>query len=224
MNIAILLLAGSSVRMKNSPIPKQLCLVNNKPLFIYSALTLQNTSDIDEIILVTSEKCLKKVKEAVSKYQLTKVKDVILGGQSRQESVALALDYLKEKNIKDNDIVLIHDAARPLVNEKIIKDNILLCQRYDAVTTAINVEDTVIDNDGNYLDRSKILRLQTPQTFKFVLIYEAHQLAKENQLTVNDDSQLMDLVGHEVCYALGDKSNFKVTTDADLELLKKIIG
>ena len=223
MNIAILLLAGSSSRIKGIATPKQVCLIEGKPLFVYSAISLQNSACIDSIILVASDECFSLVKNYVNEYQLNRVKDVILGGSSRQESVRLALEYLKAQKVEDNDIVLIHDSARPLVSLDIIKNNIDLCKKYDAVTTAINVEDTVIDNEGNYFDRDKIFRLQTPQTFKFSLIYEAHQLAKENDIVVNDDSQLMDLVNHTVCYALGNKLNFKITTDEDLELLKKLV-
>lgn len=222
MNIAILLLAGSSTRIKNISVPKQLYLINDKPLFIYSASTLNNSPFIDEIILVTSKECLSSVNNYVKEYNLNKVKGVILGGESRQESVRLSLEYLKERNIDENDILLIHDSARVLLSEDIIKNNILLCKKYHAVTTAINIEDTIIDDESNYYDRNKIYRLQTPQTFEFNLIYQAHKIAKENGVIVNDDSQLMDLVNQEVCYAQGNKLNFKVTTDEDLIIISKL--
>ena len=121
---AIILAAGTGSRMQNAT-PKQFIKVNDKELMIYSLETFASVSEIDEIIVVTSKEYIFNVKSLIAFYKINKVRDVIVGGSSRQESVFNALKYLRENGANNDDFILIHDSARALVNKEIILNNIL---------------------------------------------------------------------------------------------------
>lgn len=227
MNIAIILAAGKSERLKEISVPKQLYLINRVPLFMYSVLTFNDLEEIDEIHLVTNEQCLSEIEQYVKQYSLTKkVKGVILGGKTRQESVYLALKHL-EKIAKDDDIILIHDSARPLLEKETILKNIESAMRYGAVTTAIKVKDTIFSESEDGVDymisRSRLYQAQTPQSFKYRLIKKAHESAVLNNVFANDDSALIKEIGYDVKIVLGTSTNFKITTIEDIKLLEMMV-
>lgn len=227
MNIAIVLAAGKSERLNDINVPKQLYLLNNVPLFMYSVLTFNNLEDIDEVYVVTNEECYERINQYLNLYHLEKVRGIILGGTTRQESVYNALKKLEDNGVKDDDIILIHDAARPLMDKFIIIDNIAGVKMYDAVTTAIKVKDTIIKGDetlDGFVDRNELYQAQTPQSFRFRIIKDAHDNAlKKNLMNMTDDSALVKENGQPVHIVKGTTANFKVTTIDDLKLLEMIV-
>ncbi|MBO4703998.1 MAG: 2-C-methyl-D-erythritol 4-phosphate cytidylyltransferase [Bacilli bacterium] len=227
MNIAIVLAAGKSERLNDINVPKQLYLLNNVPLFMYSVLTFNNLEDIDEVYVVTNEECYERINQYLNLYHLEKVKGIILGGATRQESVYNALKKLEESGVKDDDIILIHDAARPLMDKFIVLDNIAGVKMYDAVTTAIKVKDTIIKGEDaldGFVDRNELYQAQTPQSFRFRIIKDAHDNAiKKNLMNMTDDSALVKENGQPVHIVKGTTANFKVTTIDDLKLLEMIV-
>ena len=226
MNIAIILAAGKSERLNDINVPKQLYLLNNVPLFMYSVLTFSNLEDIDVLYIVTNKDCFDKVKQYVEQYNLKKVKAIILGGESRQQSVYLALKQLENDGVKNDDIVLIHDAARPVIDKQIILDNIKGALKHNAVTTAIKVSDTLVkahDQLETFVDREGLYRAQTPQSFRFKIIKDAHEKALKDQKEYTDDSALVKENGQPVYLVKGSAANFKVTTIDDLKLLEMIV-
>lgn len=228
MNVALVLAAGSGTRMEINQ-PKQFVIVNGKPLFIYSVETFQNNPKIDAIVIVTQGPYVEQVKVLCAEYNLSKVKLVAIGGESRKDSVFNGLQAISKLVRSMRDIVLIHDSARPLVSERIINDNILLCERYGAVGTYIQAEDTIVKSQNGdklegILNRQEIYQAQTPQTFEFGIIREAHNLALVNGIpNVTDDCQLAMRFGNDVYFVEGEKTNFKVTTPQDLELFEAIV-
>ena len=220
--IALVLAAGVGSRMNNDT-PKQFIPVNGKPLLIYSLSTFNNHEDINDIYIVTSEDNVDKVKAIVDEYNLNKVRDIIVGGKTRQESVYRGL--LGIHNPSNDDIILIHDSARPNVTNEIIENNILVCENHNAVNTVLPVSDSLVERDGKTtIDRSNVLTVQTPQTFRYGLILEAHQKAlKENITNAGDDAVLVTNLGVSVELVEGSKLNFKVTTSEDLEMLKALL-
>ena len=230
MNYALIVAAGSGTRMGNNLKPKQFLLVKNKPLFIYSSETFNNHPDIDKIVIVTAQEYIDEVKDLCQKYKITKLVDVVIGGKTRQESVYNGLLKIKSlSNNLDSDIVLIHDAARPLVSQDIISSNIKECLINDAVTTVIPSSDTIIRSlDEKIINdvplRKELYQSQTPQTFKLALILSAHELAKKNNcLDITDDAQLVLKIGKNVHLVKGNKRNFKVTTSDDLAIFEALI-
>ena len=140
-----------------------------------------------------------------------------------------AIKYLEKKGIDDNDIILIHDAARPLISQTIISDNIIACKKYHAVDTVIPSSDTIIrsiDQETIYeiQKRSEQYQGQTPQSFTFKVINDAHNYAKEtNNTETTDDCRLVLNMGHDIHIVKGSKLNFKITTFDDLMMLKALL-
>lgn len=228
MNIAIILAAGNSTRLKGKT-PKQLLNLDGKPVSFYSLVAFQQHPSIDSILVVTKPELFVSFSKLVKKYQLTKVSAIIAGGTTRQSSVFNALAFL-DPNLHHSDIVLIHDAARPFITKKIISDNINVTKKKAAVETAIPCADTIsVSKNGKIisgvLERSELYQAQTPQSFAFGLILKAHQKALfENWSNVTDDAQLVLRFGHVVALVEGAKNNFKITTHEDLVLAKQIVS
>jgi len=228
MNIAIILAAGNSTRMKGKT-PKQLLKIDSKPVSVYSLETFQAHTDIDSILIVTKTDLFDTFSKIVKTYHLDKVTAIIAGGVTRQTSVFNALAFL-DPNIKHSDIVLLHDAARPFITKRIIDENIRIAKKASAVETAVSCADTIsVSKDGQFvstvLDRRELYQAQTPQSFAFGLILQAHQKAVlENWTNLTDDAQLVLRFGHEVAIAEGNRNNFKITTQEDYQLAKDIIS
>ncbi|HMM00424.1 MAG TPA: 2-C-methyl-D-erythritol 4-phosphate cytidylyltransferase [Bacilli bacterium] len=227
MVTAIVLIAGSGSRV-GTQIPKQFLLVKGKPLFLYAVNSFEENPEVDSIVLVVQPEHAAEVKAICEANHISKIRLITEGGTSRQESVLKALKKLK-KTLKDDDIVLIHDGARPLVDEKIISENISLAERFDAVETAIASPNTIaISSDGEWVeevpDRSRLFQVQTPQSFKFDLIYQAHMLAQKKGIThCSDDAQIAIYAGHKVHIAKGSTLNFKITTYEDFSIFKALV-
>ena len=227
MNIALIVAAGSGTRM-GLETPKQFVLVKDKPLLYYSVRIFETYPELDAIVLVTNKENISLVQEIVEEYHFTKVKAIVAGGETRQYSVYNGLLAIKEFATND-DVVLIHDSARPLVNHRIIFDNIKACLEFGAVDTVIQASDTIVkSSDGSGVDelplRKELYQAQTPQTFKFGLILEAHEYARSHQIPdVTDDVKLVISLGKEVHLVEGSKLNFKVTTPEDLDLLEALL-
>ena len=219
MNIVILLLAGKSERFNKEEF-KQFIKVKDKLLFEYSLDTFNTHKDVDGILLVTLCDKIDYVKDVIKdKYE--KVIDVIAGGSERQSSILNAINYLKEKNIHGDDNLLIHDSARPLISEEVISNCLCGLKEFDSVIPVVKVYDTVSivkDNKvNNLLDRQYMYVHQTPQCFKFNLIYKAHQDAVNNKMyDKTDDVSLIMNEGKEVHVVEGSPFNFKITTPMDL--------
>ncbi|NLB48608.1 MAG: 2-C-methyl-D-erythritol 4-phosphate cytidylyltransferase [Erysipelotrichia bacterium] len=226
MNIAVILAAGKSERLNEITVPKQLYLINKVPLFLYSVLTFNELPEIDEIYLVTNDESLPAIEKYLKQSKINKVKGIIIGGVTRQESVYLAIKHL-QGHAKNDDIILIHDAARPLIEKDTILANIEGVKKFEAATTAIKVHDTVFNTSNGHVDhivdRSLLYQAQTPQSFKYRLIKKAHEMAIINSVYANDNSTLAIQLGYDIHLINGTTTNFKVTTFEDVKLLEMII-
>lgn len=218
--VGILLVGGSSTRFKGNK-NKQLYLLKNKPVFSYPLLVLIKSKNIDELLVVVS----KDVKEEITKFvKKNKIEcKFVENGKTRQESVDNALRCL---SLDKNDIVVIHDSARPLIEEKNIKDVIEGAKECGASTTYIPETDTISLMGRNsmlkkFLNREEVAKIQTPQAFKFSLINNAHQKAKTNCFT--DDCSLVKKYGSKVKLVLGSKKLHKITTQEDLIFLEGLL-
>ena len=229
MNIALILAAGSGTRMGNTNKPKQFLSIYNKPLIVHTIEAFEMHDDIDMILIVTNDTYIDDVKIWCKQYDLTKVQYIVAGGSSRQESVYNGLKKLEKIGISDEDIILIHDAARPLISQTIITDNIEACKKYQAVDTVIPSSDTIIRS----VDKETICEIQkrneqyqgqTPQSFTFKVINDAHEYAKSiNNTETTDDCRLVLNMGKDVHLVNGSKLNFKITTFDDLMMLKALL-
>lgn len=225
MIYAILLLGGSSKRL-NISTPKQFLKFNNRDLFTYSYETLARNEKIDKIILVTGKNYLEHVYDIISNFKVHKPFEIVIGGESRQESVFNALNYLKDK-LSNEDKVLIHDSSRPLITSKIINNIIEASKEYGNVSTYVSTYDSIASINGDYiekyLNRDEIISIQTPQIFNFTDIYNAHIKARKENKIYTDDASLLVNDEKKIKLIKGDRFNFKITTFDDLMILKSIL-
>ncbi len=216
---ALLLAAGSSTRFAHNT-KKQFFKIKGKEVLYYSLNAFNSSKLIDEIIVVSSLEDIEEIQHLVKVYNFTKVRTVVVGGKVRQESVKNGLEA-----IKDDGYVLIHDSARPLVDEKIISSLLTALKDGDAATPAIKVVDTIVKvKNGELLsfeNRDELYRIQTPQAFKINVIKEAHQKFEGKEAT--DDTQLIKLLGKKVCIIPGEEKLRKITTLEDTNAIEAYI-
>lgn len=224
MVTAIVVAGGRGKRMGKS-ISKQYIKIKEKEIIALTLEVFNNSRIVDEIILVVPcEDVDYCTTEIVKKYNLEKVKRIIDGGAERQESVYKGLLNCNSKT----DIVIIHDGVRPFISDKIIADGVQYATRYGACTTAVPVKDTlkVVDEDGFSVstpDRNKIRMIQTPQTFKYNLILDAHKRAILEGIIATDDTMLVESLGNKVKIIDGNYFNIKITTVEDLIYAESIL-
>lgn len=222
---AVLLLSGQSERA-GIDTPKQFYAINGKELFEYSLKTLLEAHIFDSLILVTQKKYFEHV-SSIMKTHFFGVKFVLVeGGNTRQESVFNALNYLSTKGI---DEVLIHDAARPFISKNAIKNVIKALKEANGTSLYSKVSDSIctFSEDNyikNYQNRDEIVKIETPQAFKFDIIFKAHlENIKSKDFMVTDDASLLLKVGEKVKLVENSDFNLKVTTRSDLLLAEKIL-
>lgn len=216
---AIVLAAGAGKRM-NSSVRKQYMELAGKPVLYYS-LKIFEESPVSEIVLVVGPGEIAYCRqEIIEKYSFTKVSAIVEGGKERYHSVFEGL-----KAIQDADYVLIHDGARPFVEDAMIRHSIKTVEQYNACVVGMPVKDTikVIGSDGfaeTTPDRSRLWQIQTPQTFSYPLIYEAYEKVIANRDdTVTDDAMVLErATGHKVKVIEGSYRNLKITTPEDLPM------
>ena len=218
MNIAVIVAGGVGSRVSSLNMPKQFAVVEGKTIMEHTLAVFANSKLIDKIVLVTNEHYLEETKQIVSKF--SKEITIVKGGKTRQQSVYRALESLR---CDDDDIVLIHDCARPLVTEDILQRSIDEAKLNGVAITAIKTKDSIA-SENKYEDRNRLYNIQTPQTFKFGLILKAHKKAQEKGIdNATDDGQLVKDLGHEIHLVEGNNNNFKITDELDLELFKVIL-
>ena len=214
---AIVLAAGSGKRM-NSQVHKQYLIIQDRPVLYYSLKAFEDSA-VDEIVLVVGkgeEKFCRK--EIVDKYGISKVKAIVEGGKERYHSVFEGL-----KQTSDADYVLIHDGARPFVNQDIIRRCMQEVQKYQACVVGMPVKDTIkIADEGGYAkqtpDRKNVWMIQTPQNFSYALIYEAYEeMLKTEDTAITDDAMVLERIkGKKSKLIEGSYRNIKITTPEDL--------
>ena len=216
---AVILAAGSSVRMGADKTVMQL---GGMSVIERAVLAFERSEYVDEIILVTKEE---KVQELAEQFHEghEKVKLVVTGGETRTESALAGVSNVK----KDAKLIAIHDGARPFVSQKLIADAVCAAEKYYAAMPGIPVNDTLKLTDDHKtsgtLDRSKVVRVQTPQVFKSEVIKGALTYAMQHDLTLTDDSSAVECMGIQTYITEGDERNIKLTTPFDVEIGEIII-
>jgi len=214
--VAVLLAGGSGKRFGEK---KQFIKLKGEPLFQYSLNTVNKIDEITDIVLVLPKEDLDRIKV----FSFKGVQKVA-GGDERQDSVYKALQV-----VKGADVVVIHDTARPFATKEMYKEGIENVLRgYDASITAVPSRDTIKEVENGEvkktLNREKLYVVQTPQTFKFEVLKEAHDFAKEKGILGTDDAYLVEKIGGKIAVNKGSVLNFKITTKEDLILANCLAG
>lgn len=223
MNVALIMAAGMGSRM-NSSVPKQFIEINGKPLILHTIDRFMSNALIDMVVLVISKNDENEINKILDKCDFPKEIYTVFGGETRQKSVLNAFRQL-EDFISFEDIVLIHDGARPNVSDKIITDNIETVKKHGSAITSYKVVDTIVESKDsifvdNSLNRDLLYVVQTPQSFIYEDIYRAHVFCEKVEATVTDDSSVASLIGANPILVDGSKFNLKITTEEDIRLFK----
>ena len=228
MNIALLTAAGLGTRM-NQDIPKQFIHVDNKPIIVYTMEAFQNHPSIDAIIVVTLDSWKEVLSAYAKQFNITKLKWIVSGGETGQESIYNGLMKLKEECSPD-DTVLIHDGNRPLVSSEIISDSLSVYKKHGNAVAVIPCVEVVFESEDKeksnvYLDRDKLFRTQTPHTYTLKDIISCHEQAKERGISNTAASPiLLKELGKETYFSKGSEENLKITTLEDLKIFKALLG
>lgn len=224
-NIAIILASGTGERFGEN-IPKQFYQFEGKTLLEHSIDAFEKNKNIDEIILVTNPKFRDLAENILNKNDYKKITKVLNGGKTRVES-----SYIGTSEAPEEANVLIHDAVRAFVTQKIIDDNIEALKKHEAVGTAIESIDTIIQVDENNVitaipPRKFLKRVQTPQSFRANLIKKAHELAlKDENASFTDDCGLILRYNLAPIHIVdGDELNIKITHKNDLNIIKNLLS
>ena len=224
MNGVVIVAAGSGSRMKRD-INKQFIKLDGKEIIAYTIEKFYKSEDIDDIVIVIKENEEKYfIENIINKYGFDNIK-LAYGGKERQDSV---YNGIKKLN-RNCEIVLIHDGARPFVNEDIIKNSIEEAKENNAVVVGVPVKDTIkiVNSDGNIVDtpnRSLLWSVQTPQSFKYEIITKAYEYAYSNDYYGTDDAILVEHIGYNVKMIEGSYDNIKITTEEDLHFGIQILN
>lgn len=221
--VAIIPAAGSGSRI-GGEIPKQFLKFNGKELIAYTLDVFQRSEMIDEIIIVTTGSGFEYIEDIRERYGYSKISSVVQGGKERQDSVFAALNTAK---LSFNDLAAVHDAARALLPLEVLNNAIVKAKEVGSALVCVKARDTIGligDNGIEYIDRNKVILVQTPQIFKYGELLKAFNMAYEEGFYGTDESSLMRRAGFPVEISDGSSSNFKITTNEDIKLFEKIKG
>jgi 2-C-methyl-D-erythritol 4-phosphate cytidylyltransferase len=199
-------------------------MLKGKPLIAWTLESLCRPGCVDEVILVVKKQAREKAEKIVRRYGFTKVKKIIPGGRRRCDSVGRGLKAV----CPDTDIVLVHDGARPILDQEIIKNTVYCAKKYGAAAAGVPVKPTIkqIDKKGfvrTTLKRDKIWEIQTPQGFKKQIIAGAYKKLDHHKKDATDDAYLVERMGRKVKLVKGSYRNIKVTTPEDLKIAEAIL-
>ena len=227
MNIAIIIAGGSGNRMKQD-IPKQFLTVNEKPVIVYTLETFERHPGIDEIEVVCLPGWEQILNAYAKQFNISKLKKIVPGGDCGQNSIYRGITALKEDHSPE-DIVLIHDAIRPMVSDEIISDCInTTVEKGNAIAVipcaeAMLITDNQLDSK-EMIERSSLKRTQTPQGFRLGELLDVHEKALAKGITNSTAScTLMIEMGHEVHFSMGSEKNIKLTTVEDIDIFKALL-
>lgn len=229
-NAVLIFAGGTGQRMNSKTLPKQFLELHGKPIIVYTLEQFDDHPMVDGIVVVCLDGWQDHLRKLLRKFGIEKVRAIVPGGATGQESIYRGLCKLAEL-YGDEDIVMIHDGVRPLVDEETITENIACAQRSgNAITVSPPVE-TVTVNDpthsdlvGEIINRDDCRLAKAPQSFRLRDIFDAHQRAiREGKLNFIDSASMMKYYGYTLHTVEGKSTNIKITTPTDYYLFRAII-
>ncbi len=226
MTNALIFAGGSGTRMNSRARPKQFLQFYGKELIIHTLENFQNHPQVDGIVVVCIEDWIPYLQKLLDKFEIDKVRAVVPGGASGQESIYNGLCAI-QKIAPADSIVLVHDGVRPFVNESLISDCIKCVKEHgSAITVTPAIETIVTTSDGkitSITDRSKCFHAKAPQCFYLGELLSAHEKARtDGNTNMIDSASLMQFYGHELYTVQGNFDNIKITTPADFYTFKAL--
>ena len=230
MNIGLLIAGGSGNRM-GQDIPKQFMHIEGAPVIIMTMQAFERHPDIDAIAVVCLKGWETVLQSYANQFSIKKLKWIFPGGETGMESIHNGIYGLKEAGCGDEDLVLIHDAVRPLLSLEIISSNIATCKAYGYAITGIQCREAILRSDDGFttntsIPRDTLIRTQTPQTFRLGNIIRVHEEARAMGITnsVSSSTLVAEVGGGRMMHIVpGSEKNIKITTVEDLEMVKALM-
>ncbi len=228
-NIGLIIAGGIGARM-GQDIPKQFLNVYDKPVIVYTMEAFQKHPDIDAIEIVCVDEWQGALKAYAKQFGIAKLENVVSGGKNGQDSIRNGLYDIAERHNGDDDIVLIHDAIRPMVSQEIISDNIRVCREKGNAITVVPCTAAMLKTYDSFSTTEQVPRdnlkiTQTPQAFFVKDIVEAHKEALSREITNSVASCTMYIeLGRKLFMSQGSEKNLKLTTTEDIEIFKALLS
>lgn len=216
-------LRAGSADKKGTATPKQYLRINGKELIAYTLETFHKNKLIDKIIIAAEPTYFDILLRIVTKYKFSKVKLIVEGGETRQHSVYNAL---LSSQAKDNDLIVVHDAARALLPDTVLTGSIKAAKEKGNALVCIKAKDTLIKAHkyvDEYLNRDEVYYVQTPQIFRYRELLRAMNKAFKENFIGTDESMLVKKLGRKINIVEGSVFNFKITTKEDIEMFEKLV-
>ena len=229
-NIALIVAAGKGQRTRQD-IPKQFINVYDKPILIYTLENFQKHPDIDRIVVSCLDGWHDILRAYAKQYEITKLTDIVLGGRTVQESYRNGI-YALEGTAEENDIVILHDGIRPMIDEAVLSDVIVTCRKYGNGVSSLPYNEQIFRKKDEistveYINRDTLRRVQTPQAYKFGKLLWAYKKAFAEEIGIYGPSyantMMVDL-GETLYFASGSERNIKITTAEDIEIFKAFLS
>lgn len=227
-NIALIIAGGVGARM-GQDIPKQFINVHDKPVIVYTMEAFQKHLEIDAIEVVCLDGWHDVLRAYAKQFGIAKLENIVSGGKNGQDSIRNGLMDIYERYREDDDIVLIHDAIRPMLLPEIITDNIKVCREYGNAITVVPCTAAMLKTYDSLSSEEQVARdnlkiTQTPQAFFIKDIVDAHKEALEKGITNSVASCTMYIeLGRKLYMSKGSEKNLKLTTTEDIEIFKALL-
>ena len=226
MNVVVLLAGGMGSRM-GQDIPKQFIHVNNIPVIIYTLLALEKHPEIDAVQAVCIEGWERVLAGYAKQFNITKLRGIVPGGATRFLSTKAGMMALGK--VEDDDVLIVHDAVRPLVAADSISDMIRVCKEYENAMTVLDCADTMYmrqspDSTSQVVERAGLVRGQTPECVSGRRMREMYARAAEQGVEIDSISALQVALGWQIYFAKGSERNIKLTRTEDIDMFKAMLA
>lgn len=231
MNYGLILAGGVGQRMRRTGMPKQFLEVFGKPIIIYTLQKFEYCDDIDEVVIACHAAWREYMEAMIPRYGLKKIKAVILGGKDRQESVLNGIRYIQASGADDDDVIIIHDGVRPLIQESIVSENVRVAKKYGGAMTVRPVIESVVitpSDEASFDDfkrRDDTYTLTSPQSFQLQVLAKAYNdiEGKDTPIPLLDSALVFTYLGNDIHLIKENNNNIKVTTPEDYYILKAML-
>ena len=229
MIYAQILAAGKGSRMGNVSMPKQFLTIKNKPILIHTLESFILIEEFDKIIVSCPELWIEHTQDIIKKYLSDDRIEVVKGGKERNDTLMNSIKFIEDNyGLNDDDVIISHDAVRPFVTRRILKENIEKVQQCKAVDTVIPAVDTIVMGQDGLVTEIPVRELmyqgQTPQSFNIKAFIESYEkLSDEQKSVLSDSCKIILLSGQEVGMVQGETYNIKITTPYDLKVANTIV-
>lgn len=231
MKSIVVLTAGGLGTRTHQDLPKQFLTVENKPIIIYTMEAFQQHPSIDEIYISCLDGWSAVLEAYAKQFNITKLKRIVTGGATGQESIYNGLKAIKEDNsFTDDIVVVVHDGNRPMLSQDVITDNLVKQKQFGSAVTVVPTTEVVfVSEDGveskKALNRDELWRTQTPHSYKFNELWDVHNKAiADGVKNMAASCSLMQKYGYVTYFSKGSEKNIKITTIEDIEIFKALLN